>query len=109
MNHKQRAFQLVINALADGYQNFKGILQLVKICSAESGREPRMTSGEVNEALRKAIREGYIQSYHLSPHPPHSQAVPFSADRLDELWFSLTPKGRRLLTSFGGLECASEN
>jgi hypothetical protein len=51
----------------------------------------------VAAALVHAIREGKAKAYLLSPQPPHSLAVEFSLDRIDELWFYVIPKGKQFV------------
>ena len=53
-----------------------------------------MDAGEVAEALRMAVDEGFLEAFVLSPNPPHSTKVEYSADRLHELWYYVTPRGK---------------
>lgn len=96
MNDRQLiVYQFVVNALADGYENLECILELVAKSALD--RNLTLTRDEVVAALERAIREGCIQAYLLSPVPPYSQVVTFSPERIDAFWFYITPEGERLL------------
>ena len=88
---RQMLHDLVLEAMANDYESFDCILDQVSPWA--TGRGVSVTRREVAEAVERAILDGCAQAYLLSPQPPHSQPVAFSSDRLDDLWFHVTPKG----------------
>ncbi len=52
---------------------------------------------EMHEALAELTRSGLAQAYLLSPHPPHAQKVDFDSSRIHDLWFYVTPEGKRFV------------
>ena len=96
MKNRQRSLdEFIIEAVANDYENFECIVEQVTKWTARTGLHANRQ--ELIDALERAIREGYALAYLLSPREPHSQAVDFSRERLDELWFYVTPKGREFV------------
>ena len=96
MNEGEEALhQFVLNTIADDYESFEIVWEHVRRWAAE--RAVSVGPDSVVETLERAVREGDAQAYLLSPHPPHSQPIDFSRDRIDDLWFYLTPKGKRTI------------
>jgi hypothetical protein len=91
-------YEFVLEAVANDYESFECILK--QVMQWATGQVLNVAREEVAEALRRAIREGDVQAFLLSPQPPYSQTVEFSPDRLDDLWFYVTPKGKRLVAQF---------
>lgn len=85
----------VLEAVANDYESFACILETVSQWLAE--RDLQASRDAVAAALHRAINEGYVRAYVLSSLEPHSQAVEFSPDRLDDLWFYATPNGKRFV------------
>jgi len=84
----------VITDIADDYENFEHVFTETKrVCGI---RGLLVTEAEVANALRELIAGGYAEAYLLSPRPPHSAKTDYAADRLTELWFYVTPKGKSL-------------
>ena|ERR1700674_4643285 len=90
----------VMEAVANDYESFACVLEMVSQWLAE--RDLQASRDVVAAALHRAINEGYVQAYVLWLHEPHSQVVEFSPDRLDDLWFYLTPSGKRLVDQLQG-------
>jgi hypothetical protein len=82
----------VITIISDDYENFQIILEQAKRLGAL--RKIDVRESEVAEALQQAIAEGYAEAYELSPKPPHSTKVEYKPDRLEELWFYVTARGK---------------
>ena|SRR5438105_1547127 len=85
----------VLEAMSNDYESFQCILDQVRKWSDEKGLST--SRGQVLEALQRVITQGYARSFSLSPHEPYCYPAEFSLDRLDELWFHVTPKGRELV------------
>jgi hypothetical protein len=95
-DHAYALEEFVVEAIANLLEDFEGIFEQVSTWANEEGVS--VTRDEVVQAIGGAITKGYAQAYLLSEKPPYSQAVEFSPDRLGELWFYITPKGRKLVT-----------
>ena len=96
MSHNEQAlYEIVLINMADDYESFEYLLEHAQKWSIESGII--VTRDAVAAALGRAIREGDAKAYLLSPQPPYSQAVEFSLDRIDGLWFYVTPKGKGII------------
>jgi hypothetical protein len=87
--------ELVLRAISDDYENFDRILEDVTGWAAERHFTPDRLS--ILRALEGLISDGYAQAYLLSSGPPgKAEAVMYSADCLDELWFYVTLEGKQL-------------
>lgn len=86
---------LVIHGTANLYESFDSLFEQVEQWAREDNLT--MTRDQVVEGLRQAVSEGYVQPYILSSHPPHSTPVPSFADRLGDLYFYVTAKGKQLV------------
>jgi hypothetical protein len=87
----------VLSAIADDYEEFEKILSDVKVQAVESGLV--VSSELVREALQGLITKGLARAYRLASRPPHAETVPYSADALGELWFYVTPEGKKFVES----------
>lgn len=96
MNHNEQAlYEIVLTNMADDYESFEYLLEHAQQWASEKGVS--VTRDAVAASLGRAIREGDAKAYMLSSRPPHSQPVEFSLDRIDDLWFYVTPKGKRIV------------
>lgn len=86
-----------MNVIADDYESFEIVWEHVLKWAAERGLAVQRDA--VAETLERAIREGDARAYLLSPQPPHSQSVDFSLDRIEDLWFYVTPKGKQAIVT----------
>lgn len=86
---------LVLNGAANLYESFDTLLEQVTKWADQDGIE--VNESQVLEGLQRAIGEGYLQAYILSPHRPHSTPVPFSTEQSHNLYFHVTPKGKQLV------------
>ena len=85
----------VLRAISDDYEDLKTVLEDVTGWTAERGIT--VDRQAVLKALEALICEGYAQAYSLSASlPGKSEPVIYSADRADDLWFYVTPKGKQL-------------
>lgn len=84
--------EAVLNAIADHYESVELILHTIQLLDGL----PASTK-QVADALGELVVEGLAQTYELSSTPPHSKFVDFDAGRIEELWFYVTPRGRRLV------------
>jgi hypothetical protein len=87
----------VISVISDDYESFEIILEETRRLGACKGLN--FTEGEVAETLRRVISTGFAEAYLLSPHPPHSTKVEYSSEKLHDLWFYVTPRGRNVAQS----------
>ena len=86
----------VAAAVADDYESFDLIVETVVKLLAQDGLS---TEGPVIlDILGELVANGYVKAYAL----PATTEVPFSRDRLKELWFYATPEGKRLANERGG-------
>jgi len=84
----------VLRSISDDYENFDRILKDVSGWAAE--REASVDHQTALKALDELISDGYAQAYCFSTVPPGgAEEVSYSADRLDDLWFYVTPRGKR--------------
>jgi hypothetical protein len=97
---KARLQEFILEAISNDYENFHGILEQVLNWSVDSGLVP--SRSDVIEVLGRAIHDGYAQAFLLSTQAPHVQPVAFSLDRLDELWFRVSPKGKQVVADLEG-------
>jgi hypothetical protein len=88
----------VLEAVVNDYESFECIVEQTSEWAKKKGLA--VTRAEITRALRQRIHEKYIQPYLLSSQPPYSQKVEFQPDRIGELWFYVTPKGKEFVTSF---------
>src|SRR5437763_1762821 len=85
----------VLDSFANDYEEFSMVMQELGKWAVEDGET--FTEQEVVKVLESLIKDDYAQAYRLSPHAPHATKVEFSSDRLHELWFYVTPKGKQLV------------
>ncbi len=83
----------VINEVSDDYENFEMVLKWTKRRAVS--KRIKASETEVVKALERAISEGFVSAYVLSPFPPHSRKVEYTADQLYALWYYATPIGKR--------------
>ena len=96
MSHNEQAlYENVLSEMADDYESFEYLLEHSQRWATQKGES--VTRDAVAAVLGRAIREGNAKAYLFSPQPPHSQAVEFSLDRIDDLWFYVTPKGKEFV------------
>lgn len=93
-NPNQIVKECVIRAVSDDYEEFQRVLTDVTAWAAERGIV--VDRGGVLSALEDAIAEGYARAYVLSGTAPYSTPVQYSAARLGDLWFYVTPQGKQL-------------
>jgi hypothetical protein len=90
--------EFVVSTVSDDYEDFSMVLQVVSDRAKEKGVE--VDREAILAALEGAIHEGYVQSYELSPPTPTPEwdwrPVVYSAERLNELRFYVTPEGKKL-------------
>jgi hypothetical protein len=82
----------VISEVSDDYESFETVLKSMERLAASRG--VTATETEVAEALQRAISEGLVNAYVLSPLPPHSTKVEYNADQLYTLWYYVSPRGK---------------
>jgi hypothetical protein len=87
--------EFVLEAVANDYESFECVAEQVIQWSTERGVS--VTRRETAEALGWAICEGYAGAYQLSPQPPYCRRVVFSEERLGDLWYFVTPKGKQFV------------
>lgn len=91
--------QYVLRAISDDYETFDQILHDVTAWVAK--RAEGVDRQIIIWALKELINGGYAEAYRLSSGPPGSaDAVTFTEQSLDELWFYVTPKGKKYAKGF---------
>lgn len=95
-NNKNYLRNLVLNGTANLYESFDTLFEQVAKWADEDS--VTITQEQVVEGLQQAITEGYVQAYVLASQAPHSTPVSFSRDRVRDLYFYVTPKGKHLVT-----------
>lgn len=99
-DRSQALLVLVLNAIADDYENLEIIHKSINEWDEDLSPEswpPRsanpVSRHEIIEALEELSQEGYVQSYCFNACGPNAVAVEFSKDGINDLWFYVTPKG----------------
>lgn len=82
---------LIMGAMADDYESYEIIIGCITGFAAEAGET--LDLAEIPGLLKELIEKGNVDAFELSSFAPHAVVVPFSHDRLDELWYYLSPKG----------------
>jgi hypothetical protein len=91
----QRIKESVMMEIANDYEEFEWLLNCVNRWGAEHGiAVDRRT---VLEKLGELISEGYATAYVYCERGQEFRPAEYSPERVDELWFYLTPKGRQLV------------
>jgi hypothetical protein len=83
----------VLRAMADDYENLETVCNETSKWTHESGRT--ITRSEIVQTLETLINEGLAQAYSLSPTRASATPVEFNKDKVENLWFYLTPDGKR--------------
>jgi hypothetical protein len=96
----------VITIASDDYESFEIILNDTEKIASERGL--KISDIEVAEALRSLIADGLLEAFFLSPQKPHVTKVKYSPDRLCELWYYVTPGGKKLAKGIPFLSGESE-
>jgi len=87
----------VISITSDDYESFELIFE--QVCRLAELKGITVSETEAAKALERAIADGFMEAYVLSPHEPQSLKIKFSLEQLHELWFYVTPIGRTLAKS----------
>lgn len=80
----------VATAVANDYESFQSILRDVHKLLATDGLSA--DNHTILEVLERLVSDGYVKAYTL----PDQSDVPFSRDRVEELWFYATSQGKHL-------------
>lgn len=91
----------VVTIVSDDYESFETILEQTRKLAAVHGIE--IGESEVAAAVRRATVAGLIQTYILSTREPFSTKVPYSESDLPDLWFYVTPDGKKTVKSMAEL------
>src|SRR5262245_12002548 len=95
MNFDTQLSQFVLNAVADDYESFDTIANDAARTASKYGLH--LERGQISWALQDLIRQGCIQAYRFLGPSNKAHVVPFSVDKLDELWFYITAQGKERL------------
>ena len=87
--------EYALRAISDDYEDFERVLKDVSGWTAERGIT--VDRQAVVKALEGLISDGCAQAYLLSAK---AEPVDYSADRVDEVWFYVTSKGKELAGQF---------
>jgi len=94
--------EFVLEAVANLYEDFSGVVEQVQKWGSRN--EMTISHAEVSDALDHAIKEGYAQAFFLSPQQPYYEPAEFSTDRIGELWFHVTAKGKTFVNHLSSAE-----
>jgi hypothetical protein len=99
MDKLGQTWELVLRAVSDDYECLQQIIADVGNWSAERGiicdREI------VVRALKGLIADDHVRAYLLSSSPPRkTEAANYALNHIDDLWFYVTPNGKKLADSF---------
>jgi len=83
-------------SMADDYENLQIIVN--EVTTKAGSRQKALSRHEIIKAIQGLISDGYAQPYVLSPHPPHATPAAFDPERVDDLYYYLTPAGKKILT-----------
>jgi hypothetical protein len=88
--------ELTLRSISDDYETFERVFRDVCLWANERGIIADRAS--TLATLEGLIGNGYAQAYILSSRPPESVLpVTYARDRVGELWYYLTPEGKRLV------------
>ena len=95
-NRDQVIRKHVLFAMANSDEDFATIVsEVTKFASEEGIAVDRQT---ILEKLGEVIKEGYAQALAVSPERPNiAKPTEFSPERVEDLWFYVTPKGKKLV------------
>jgi hypothetical protein len=87
----------VMDSIANDYENFEMVV-------SETGKFAEMQGMQVDQSaiikvLRQLIDDGDAQVYVFSGTSHLPTPADYAVDRLEDLWFYLTPKGNAALSS----------
>jgi glucosamine kinase len=84
---------MTLDAISNDYEYLDDqILKDVGTWAAEEGIS--FDRAAVIRALETLVKDGYAQTYRLSPQPPHCKVVPYDPASIEELAFYVTNRGR---------------
>src|SRR3954468_16431975 len=86
--------EVVLTAISDDYENVQTILRYLQLLL-----DVRADASQVGEALRELVIDGLAQTYEFQHSSPHAKLIDFDASRIDEVWFYVTPEGKRVVQS----------
>ncbi len=83
---------LILGDVADDYEEFEHVVKTVISEAAERGIP--VDRQEIFDKLRELVKQGYVQSFsYLANQNSFAKVAEYSADRISEVWFYITPKG----------------
>jgi hypothetical protein len=91
--------ELVLRAVSDDYECLQQIIADVENWSTERGIacDREIIVG----ALEGLIADSHVKAYLLSSSPDgKAEAVNYTADRIIDFWFYVTPNGKKLANTF---------
>jgi hypothetical protein len=93
---ESRVKHYLLNSMANDYEDLEILFDEVSKLAPVGQAPSRM---ETIEALEQLVNEGLAQAYILSPGSPHARPVSFRRNDVDNLWFYVTPEGKKLIVS----------
>ena len=96
-----RVKDYLLNSMADDYENFEMLFSETLRQAKQQGQV--LNRAETLEAIEQLISQGLAQAYILSPTPPFATPVEFRRSDVEQLWFYITPTGKRFVTSSFGV------
>jgi hypothetical protein len=91
---------LIMGDVADDYEEFEHVLKNVTASAADRGIS--VDRQVVFDKLKELVKEGRVRAYvYLTKQQSFAETAECSADRIDDLWFYITPKGLEVFEPFG--------
>jgi len=96
MDYEKAAFikDCIITIISDDFESFEIITTQIKPLLLSKGMIA--TEEEVASILETVIGEGFAEAYVLSSREPHSTRAVYSPERIRELWYYATKKGKTI-------------
>lgn len=99
MNRPELLRRFVLNEVADDYENLEKIYSEVSSLGSRCGLS--LPRGEIKQALVDLIEARLVKAYRLTTNSVEEfDGVP-EAERMDDSYFWITPRGKDLLVSDG--------
>ena len=86
--------EFALRSISDDYENLETII--ADILSWTVGTTVEPTRETVLAALSELIQHGYAQAYRFEPPFREAKQERYTPERADDLWFYVTPEGKRL-------------
>jgi hypothetical protein len=94
--------ELVVCAAANDYEDFETVVYTLTRWAAEQGTATNRQT--IYATLCEVINDGYVRAYVYAEESARFKTVDCSLENLDELWFYVTDKGKKLVAELDGID-----